>query len=240
MRSQLEDKKILVTGSTGSYGPHLTDYLLEKGATVIGTYLSENRRKGDYTTEPDRKGESEVRNQRSDKIDYYEVDLTSPEELSSLKEKIEREHGKIDGIVNLVGEHTLNDLNTADKRQFETSFEVHVTTVFLTVKTFADHLEERNGSIVNMGYLTAFDPTEGALSFQVAKGALHVLTKALNVELENVRANVLMPFPRMDFPSNREQFPDGDFDEWTDPEDANETIEYLLTNNAVRETFIRI
>lgn len=238
--AKLEDKKILVTGSTGSYGPYLTDYLVENGARVIGTYISEERRKGEYTAEPDRESEAEVRKTRSDKVDYYEVDLTDPDKLSSFKEEIEEKYGKIDAIVNLVGEHTLNDINTADKKQFKTSFEVHVLTVFLTVKTFAKHLEENNGSIVNMGYLTAFNPIEGALSFQVAKGALHVLTKALNKELEGAQANVLMPFPRMDFPSNREQFPDEDFDEWTDPEDANDTIRYLLTNKSVKETFIRI
>lgn len=240
MQSKLEGKKILVTGSTGSYGPYLTDYLVENGAKVIGTYISEERRKGDYTTEPDRESEADVRESRSDKVDYYEVDLTSPEELSSFREKVEEKYGEIDGLVNLVGEHTLNDIDTADKEEFETSFRVHVMTVFLTVKTFAHHLEKNDGSIVNMGYLTAFDPVEGALSFQVAKGALHTLTGVLNVELENTRANVVMPFPRMDFPSNREQFPDEDFDDWVDPEDVNETMEYLLTNNAVRETFIRV
>ncbi|KXB06774.1 hypothetical protein AKJ52_01595, partial [candidate division MSBL1 archaeon SCGC-AAA382C18] len=139
-----------------------------------------------------------------------------------------------------VGEHTLNNIDNADKEEFETSFKIHVTTVFLTAMTFANHLEESNGSIVNMGYSTAFNPIEEALSFQVAKGALHTLTKVLNVELENVRANVVLPFPRMDFPSNRRQFPDEDFDKWTDPEDVNDTIGYLLSNDSVEDTFVRI
>lgn len=239
MPSELKGKRILVTGSTGSFGPYLTDYLADEGAEVIGTYISEERRKGDYITEPDRKSEAEVRAGKSDKISYYEVDLSSPDEVASLRERIEKEHGEIDGIVNLVGNYMLGDIDVADKQQFETTFEVHVTTVFLIVKEFAGHLERNGGSVVNMASVSVLNPKKGALSFLVSKGALCELTKVLNVELENVQVNAVMPF-RIDLPGNREAFPDEDFDEWTKPEEVTDTIKYLLTNEAVNGNFIRV
>ncbi len=239
MVSELKDKKILVTGSTGSFGPYVTDYLVEQGAEVIGTYIEEDRKEGDYLEEPDRESEAEVRSERADEVSYYAVDLTVPEELSSLKEKVEENHGKIDGIVNLVGNYMLGGIEKADKYQIETTFSIHVTAAYLTIREFRDHLEETHGSVINMSNGKVDFPIKGALSFIVSKGALNSLNKALNEELENTRVNAISPF-RIDLPGNRREFPDEDFEEWTDIEDAVDTVGYLLTNDFVENSIVKI
>lgn len=239
MVSELKDETILVTGSTGSFGPFVSDYLIENGAEVIGTYIADERDEGDYIVEPDRGSDMELIAESPEEITYYEVDLTIPEELESLKEAVEENHGKIDGIVNLVGNYMLGDIEKADKYQFEKTFEVHVTAAYLTIRTFRDHLEENHGSVINLTNGKVEYPIKGALSFIVSKGAINSLTKVLNKELENTRVNALSPM-RLDLEGNRREFPDEDFSEWTDLEDALDSIGYLLTNDEIYDSILTV
>lgn len=227
MTTKLDNKTIIVTGATGNLGPFMTDKLLNEGSNVIGTYRSEEQ-----------KNNAKQHAQKPEEVDYQKIDLLETQELQELKDYIENEYGEIDAIVNLVGGFTLGALEDTDKEQFETSLKAHATTVFLTVKTFAEHLENNKGSIVNFSQLKALNPKPGAVSYTVGKGALTTLTETLNEELDNTRVNAIAP-GTIDVPGNREAMPDADFDEWIDREEIIDTVEYFLTNNSVEGEVVK-
>ena len=225
---KLEDKTILVTGSTGNTGPEVTDSLIEEGARVIGTYHSEEGMES-----------ARKRAEKSEEVIYRKVELTNPEGLESLKKEIEDKIGKVDCIVNLVGGFTGGGLKNTEAAQVRSSFERHVITVFLTVKTFSDHIEEKGGSIVNFVSEKVIEPEPGAVSYTVGKGALNTLTKVLTKEMENSRINAIAP-TTINVKPNRERRPNADFDDWTKPSEVVETILFLLSNEAVNGQTIRL
>ena len=225
---ELENKTILVTGAAGNTGPEVTDSLIERGAKVIGTYHSEGG-----------KERAQKRSEMSDKTLYKKVELTEPKELKDLKKEIEDEVGKVNCIVNLVGGFSGGTLSKTDKEQMQNSFERHVISVFLTVKTFSDHIEENKGNVVNFVSEKLFDPKPGAVAYTVSKGALKSLTRVLTQEMKNSRINAIAP-TTIDVKANRERNPNADFSKWTKVSEVVETILFLISNEGVNGQVIRI
>ncbi|WP_346429991.1 NAD-dependent epimerase/dehydratase family protein [Haloarcula regularis] len=62
---ELQNSTVLVTGATGNMGPYVTDSLIDSGANVIGTYVTDTAR-DDIGT----------RAENADAVSYYQVDLT--------------------------------------------------------------------------------------------------------------------------------------------------------------------
>jgi NAD(P)-dependent dehydrogenase (short-subunit alcohol dehydrogenase family) len=221
---ELQNATVLVTGATGNMGPYVTDSLVDRGAHVVGTYVSE------------RDG-VEDRAEYADQVSYYQVDLTDQAAVEAFAETISDEHGPVDHIVGLAGGFSMGDISETDGDAFKAALNRHATTAFLTVKAFADHLDEYSG-IVLFSSDRAIDATAGTLAYNVGKGAIRTLTESLDVELD-ARVNAVAPF-LIDVPGNREAMPDADFSEWTAPESIVDEVLHLLSNEGVRGQIVQM
>lgn len=222
---ELQDATVLVTGATGNMGPYVTDELVNQGATVIGTYV----------TEPERT-EAEEHGDQSGAVSYHQVDLTDQPAVEAFAETVHEEYGSVDHIVGLAGGFSMGGISDTDGDTFEAALSRHATTAFLTAKAFADHLDSQSG-VVLFSSDRALDPVGGTLAYDVGKGAVRTLAESLDIELD-ARVNAVAPF-LIDVPGNREAMPDADFSEWTAPEAITDIVLHLLANEGVRGQVIQ-
>ncbi|WP_042662411.1 SDR family NAD(P)-dependent oxidoreductase [Haloferax sp. ATB1] len=223
---ELQNSTVLVTGATGNMGPYVTDSLVASGANVIGTYVTDTAR-----------DEVEKRAENGDAVSYYPVDLTDQAAVDAFAETVVDDHGPIDHIVGLAGGFSMGSVTDTDVDAFQAALNRHVTTAFLTVKAFADQLDEQSG-VVLFSSERGINPVGGTLAYDVGKGAVRTLTESLNIELD-ARLNAIAPF-LIDVPGNREAMPDADFSEWTDPEAIVDEVLHLLSNEGVTGQIIRM
>ena len=200
-------------------GPYVTDVLVDRGADVVGTYVTDSSR-----------GSVEDRAEYADAVSYHQVDLTDQTATESLAETVADEYGEVDHIVGLAGGFSMGGIDDTDGDAFRAALDRHATTAFLTVKAFADHLDKHSG-IVLFSSDRAIDAMAGTLAYNVGKGAVRTLTESLDVELD-ARVNAIAPF-LIDVPGNREAMPDADFSEWTAPESIVDEVLHLLSNRGV-------
>ncbi|GAB7008131.1 SDR family NAD(P)-dependent oxidoreductase [Halorubrum trueperi] len=223
---ELQNSTVLVTGATGNIGPYVTDQLVDQGADVIGTYVTETERDAVETSA-----------EYADAVSYHHVDLTDQPAVEAFAETVTEEHGSVDHIVGLAGGFSMGGINETDGEAFESALSLHATTAFLTVKAFADQLSEHSG-IVLFSSDRAIDPVPGTLAYNVGKGAVRTLTESLDVELD-ARVNAIAPF-LIDVPGNREAMPDADFSEWTAPAAVIDEVVHLLSNDGVTGQIIQM
>jgi len=216
----IENSNLLVTGATGGVGPAVTDRLTDRGAEVAGTYRDE-----DELEEAKRRGEN------SSDVNYYEVELTDQRQVEQLRQILEKNHGGLDGLVNLVGGYSPGTLNQTDADQFRNGLETHATTVFLTLKTFNEHLEQNNGAAVNFSSQTALNSDTGAIAYNAGKMAVASITSCADAECQNARINAVAP-ATIDTPANREAMPDVDRNQWTSLDEVANVVEYLVSNRS--------
>ncbi|WP_280141187.1 SDR family NAD(P)-dependent oxidoreductase [Halogranum amylolyticum] len=217
---------MLVTGATGNMGPYMTDQLVNSGADVVGTYVTEASRK-----------DIENRAKHADAVSYYQVDLTDQAAVEAFAEMVIDDHGAVDHIVGLAGGFSMGGVSDTDGAAFQAALNRHAVTAFLTVKVFADHLSEHSG-VVLFSSDRAIEPVGGTLAYDVGKGAVRTLTESLDVELE-ARINAIAPF-LIDVPANREAMPDADFSEWTAPEAIADEVLHLLSNEGVTGQIVQM
>lgn len=153
--------------------------------------------------------------------------------VESLAGPVNAEHGGVDHIVALAGGISMGGLQDTDAAAFETALSRHATTAFLTVRGFADQLDERSG-VVLFSSDRAIDATAGTLAYNVGKGAVRSLAESLDA-----RVNAIAPF-LIDVPGNREAMPDADFSEWTAPEAVVDEVVNLLSNEGIRGQAVRM
>ncbi|WP_152043313.1 SDR family NAD(P)-dependent oxidoreductase [Salinigranum salinum] len=219
---KLANQTVLVTGAAGNLGPYVISRLLDDGAEVIGTYLSDS----DLNTD-----------EYPEAVTYYQADLTDQVAVESLAETVNADHGGVDHIVGLAGGFSMGGIDDTDAAAFEAALSRHATTAFLTVRAFADQLDDRSG-IVLFSSDRAIDATAGTLAYNVGKGAVRTLAESLNEELD-ARVNAVAPF-LIDVPGNREAMPDADFSEWTAAEAVADEVLHQLTNEGVAGQTIRM
>ncbi|MFB6125146.1 MAG: SDR family NAD(P)-dependent oxidoreductase [Halanaeroarchaeum sp.] len=87
---ELQQSTVLVTGATGNVGPYVTDSLVDSGADVVGTSVTEAERE-----------DIETRAEHADAVSYHQVDLTDRAAVEALAETVADEHGSVDRVVGL-------------------------------------------------------------------------------------------------------------------------------------------
>lgn len=120
---ELQNSTALVTGATGNMGPYVTDALVDRGADVVGTYVTETARDG-----------VETRAEYADAVSYHQVDLTDQTAVEAFAETVTDEHESVDHIVGLAGGFSMGGIDDTDGDAFEAALSRHATTAFLTVK----------------------------------------------------------------------------------------------------------
>lgn len=211
----MDGRVVLVTGATGGVGPAVTARLAEQGANVVGTYLDED----ELPEARERAGDTAA--------GYVQADLTDPDTVERLRDTVNDEHGRVSGIVNLVGGYRGGDLGETTLDGVQGAVTLHAGSVFNVCKAFAGDLEETGGAVVNFSSQRALDAEDGAVAYNLGKTAVAALSRTLDSEFEAVRVNAVAPLV-MATPGNLERMPDADHSDWTGLDEVAAVVTFLL------------
>ena len=127
----------------------------------------------------------------------YECDVSSADSVSSLASKVMAQQGCADILVNNAAIYPTGDILDMNEIEFNRTFRVNVTSVFLMSQAFARQMisAKKAGAIVNIGSIAATMASPRAVAYGASKGAVHSLTVGLSLALapHGIRVNAIAP-----------------------------------------------
>jgi 3-oxoacyl-[acyl-carrier protein] reductase len=178
----LDGKVALVTGGSRGIGAAISHELAKAGAKVAVNYRA------------GREAADEVAGEIGGLA--VQADVSNPEEVQALVERVEGELGDIDALVNNAGvtRDTLIARMTDD--DWQTVIDTNLRGTFNTSRAVARKmLRRRAGSIVNLSSVVGVHGNAGQANYAASKAGIIGLTKALARELgsRGVRVNAIAP-----------------------------------------------
>ncbi|MDX3534205.1 SDR family oxidoreductase [Streptomyces sp. MB09-01] len=184
----MDGKVALVTGGSRGIGAATVLRLAEEGADVAFTYMSSEEAAAGVA------GKVEALGRRALAV---RADAGDPGSGHDAVERVVREFGRLDVLVNNAGVGVLGPLEGLTAADVERVLAVNVRGVFTTTQAAAAELG-RGGRIITIGScITQRVPGPGATLYAMSKSALTSLTKALARELggRGITANIVHPGP---------------------------------------------
>jgi NAD(P)-dependent dehydrogenase (short-subunit alcohol dehydrogenase family) len=211
--SLMRGKVVLVTGATGGLGSHVTQTLLDAGATVIGT--SRSIKQTDFN---------------SPLFTAIPAEITTAEGAQAVVEQLLTKFSKLDVLVHLVGAFEGGKpISEIDDATFHRMFDVNVASVFHMLRASIIPLRRSGaGRIVAIGSRAAVDPGPGVGAYSASKAAMVSLIRTAAAENKDagMTANAILP-GTMDTPANRSAMPGADFSKWVKPSSVASLIVWL-------------
>lgn len=186
MELGLQNKIVLVTGSTAGIGKVTAKCFLQEGATVII-----NGRKQETV--------DRVVNEFSNLGKVYGIaaDLSKQDETRRLTEAIER-IGELDVLVNNLGVFEVKEFEQVTDEEWIRYFEVNVLSAIRLCRYFLPKMLKRNtGRILNLASEAGIKPLPQMIPYSMTKTSLISLSRGL-AELtkgKNVTVNSILPGP---------------------------------------------
>lgn len=175
----LSGKTAFVTGGRGGIGSAICDRFIKEGAQVIAADLADNP------------GEAE----------FYKFDVTNEDNVKSTFVDLSTKFDKLDILVNAAGIEIEKTIEHTSLDEWNRTFAVNVTGMFLTSKYALPLLRKAAGknaagsSIINFGSYDGYIADPGLAAYCASKGAVHALTKAMACDHgpEGIRVNAICP-----------------------------------------------
>ena len=174
----LAGKVAVVTGGCGGIGAAVCARCAAEGAAVYATGLAEPA--GGLASG----------------LVFQRHDVTREESTIALMGRIEREHGRLDVLVNAAGIEIEKTVEQTSREEWDRIFAVNVTGTFLTSKHALPLMRKAGGgSIVNFGSYDGFIADPNLAAYCATKGAVHALTRAMACDHgpDNIRVNAICP-----------------------------------------------
>ena len=181
---RLQNKVIIVTGSTTGIGKAIAKRCVEEGAKVVLHGLEED-------------WGNEVLNEigKNDAVLHIE-DISNDGAPQRLVDLAINTFGKLDAVVNNAAIVASSNIHTTDKNFIRRILEVNSIAPFALIKAALSHLSQQKGCVLNIGSVNAYSGEPNLFAYSISKGALMTLTRNLGDTLfrENqVRVNQINP-----------------------------------------------
>lgn len=169
--SSLHGRRALVTGGARKMGRGLALEVASAGASVAITYRSSEQEAQATLRELADAGAAASLAVR--------CDVRDPGEVSDAVERVVRELGGIDLLVNNAGAFETTPLESITVEQWDAMFETNTRGPFLVAKAAYPYLKEARGRIVNIGSLGGLHPWTTHAHYCTSKAALHMLSQTM-------------------------------------------------------------
>ena len=171
--ADLKDKIVLVTGAAGAIGAAIAATVKRAGGTAIASDLV--GRAGIDAT----------------------LDVTVEADWQRVTAGIERQHGRLDGLVNAAGIVVLRNVEQLDFATWRRVLGVNLDGSFLGCKYSLPLLRKNGGSIVNLSSVSGLVGGHNLAAYNASKGGLSLLTKSVALHGARfkppVRCNAVCP-----------------------------------------------
>lgn len=178
MSSLLDDKVAVVTGGSKGIGYSIAERFAKEGAKVI--ICSRN--------------ESELSSAASQLgCDYYTLDVSNSQDISSMVSWISENYSVLDILVNSAGAVRYGGIVETSEEDWDFQISTNLTGTFLMCNKLVPIMNE-GGSVLNISSTLGLRAMEGAVAYCAAKGGVVNLTKAIALDLvDKIRVNCLCP-----------------------------------------------
>lgn len=172
----MDERVALVTGAASGIGEAVAAAFAERGWRVVAVDVAAPERDGP-----------------ADRIER--VDLAEPGAVEGLVERVEKEEGRLDALVNNAAVQLPGAVDELELEAWRRTLAVNLTAPFWTIRCAADLLAASGGSVVNVSSVHAEHTSRGMAAYAASKGGLAALTRAAALDLapRGVRVNAVAP-----------------------------------------------
>ena len=184
MNLKLQDKIIVVTGGAKGIGEGIVQVLAGEGAipVIVGRSEADNNATVLKITNA------------GGTCFQIVAELSNPDECKQAVEKIQKQFGKIDGLVNNAGVNDGVGLEHGDYVRFMESLHKNLVHYYLMAHHCLPWLKQSKGSIVNITSKTAETGQGNTSAYAASNGGRNALTREWAVELlkYSIRVNAVV------------------------------------------------
>lgn len=181
---RLQDKVIIVTGSTTGIGKAIALRCVSEGASIVVNGLEENW------------GEALVEQIGRQRSVLHIQDINEEGAPQNLVDTAIKTFGRLDAVVNNAAWVVSSDIHSTDKDFLQKVLNINTIAPFLLIKAALPYLTQQQGSVLNIGSVNGWCGEPDLLAYSISKGALMTMTRNLGDTLhrENgVRVNQINP-----------------------------------------------
>ncbi len=178
MISEKKSRILLVTGAAGGIGRATVKVFTEAGWQVIGV-----DRKPKYEGFPE-------------KGIYIQSDISMPEAMEEIYEKVEAFTDSLDAVVHNAGVQVAKPLVETTAEEWDLVMASNLRSVFLGAKLAYPLLKAKGGgAIVNVSSVHAIATSADIAAYAASKGGILALTRAMAIEFakDDIRVNAILP-----------------------------------------------
>jgi len=224
---ELDGRVIAIAGAAGGLGPSVARQLVDKGATIAATDVSQDRL--------DQLGADLVLSDQ--RFDGRAVDLLDEQAAREWAVDLRERFGRVDGLLHLVGGWRGGDpITETPLSDYEWLHDLLVRTVQHTTRAFWDALvESPQGRFVLVSSTQAQSPDGTNASYAAAKAAAESWTLALADSFKDTSATAnLIVVNAIVTPRMREENPGKEFPTFTAAEEIAEAICFVCSDAAAK------
>lgn len=183
---RLDNKAIIVTGSTTGIGKAIAARCLAEGARVLIHGLE-----ADLATTT--RQQLDADGSRSAVLICDLADDAAPQRLVDAAVNA---FGKIDALVNNAAHVGSGNIHNTDRQSFDRFMRINIRAPFFLIQAALPELQKTHGCVVNIGSVNAYCGEAELLPYSISKGALMTMTRNLGDSLHRehgVRVNQINP-----------------------------------------------
>lgn len=187
MNITLDNKVILITGSTSGLGKGLAESFIQDGAKVIINYYNDDDRADKMKDEYEDKQQS---------IMIIKADVCNEDKVRNLCEKVRAKHGKIDVLINNVGICNDSPVIEMSMKQWNEVLITNLSSAFICSKVVGSIMINQGfGKIINVSSLKGLIGGNLQTNYSTSKAAMVGFTKSLAKEFGayNISVNAICP-----------------------------------------------
>lgn len=186
MDLKLQNKIVLVTGSSKGIGFQIAKSYLEEGSKVIITSRKDKN----------------LNNAQNilEKLNYKnryilkKVDFTKEKSIKELKQFLNKKKINLDILINNLGNGKGYKDKIPDIKIFTKSLDVNFKSAVMTSKIFIDSLVKNKGQIVFVSSIVSLEILEAPIEYSISKTAINAFSKSISIKYgSKIRINTVVP-----------------------------------------------